>query len=146
MKRYISLMISMLLLYGCAKDEIKKDVVTKNDVIKNKEIVLPEKKKETIPEKEKINVGWSDANTYTVTVISENAEKAKDKARHKILQDIVKIRMLNESRFTDITKINAEFDKPLKNGRIISEKKADSGVEIYFQIQDEGLKQKFEKK
>jgi hypothetical protein len=79
-------------------------------------------------------------------VVSENLEKAKEKARHKILQDIVKVRMMNESRFTDISKINSEFDKPMKNGKVISEKRVANGIEIYYQIQDNGLKEKFEKK
>jgi len=54
--------------------------------------------------------------------------------------------MISESRYTDITKISKEFEKPLKEGRIISDQKIDKGVEIYFQIKDKGLKAKFEKK
>ncbi len=146
MKHNILIIISIFLFYGCANEEIKKEVVKKDNIVKQKEVIQPEKKKEIIPEKEKINIGWSDENTYTVSVISENVEKAKEKSRHKILQDIVKVRMHNESRFTDIAKIKAEFEKPLMNGKVISEKKVETGVEIYFQIQDEGLKQKFEKK
>ena len=73
-------------------------------------------------------------------------DKAKDAAKHKILQDIVKVRVLNESRYTDITKISAEFDKPLKEGKVISQKQVDNGVIIYYQIRDTGLKEKFEKK
>jgi uncharacterized protein (DUF342 family) len=56
------------------------------------------------------------------------------------------VRVLNGSRYTDITKISAEFDKPLKEGKVISEKKVSNGVEIYFQIRDENLKEKFERK
>lgn len=119
---------------GCSPKYVK------NDQIKT------EIKTESISSEKQVNVGWSDMNTYTVKAVSENTEKALLKAKHQILQDIVKIRMLNESRFTDITKINAEFEKPLKEGKVISEKKIDNNVEIYFQITDEGLKQKFEKK
>lgn len=133
MKLNLFLIIFILLLTSCAQKEIKKD------------IIKPEPEKKTIISNE-ISVGWSDKDTYTVKVSAENLEKAKEKAKHKILQDIVKVRMFNESRFTDITKINSEFEEPLKNGKIISEKKVDNSVEIYYQIQDEGLKQKFEKK
>lgn len=134
MKLNLFLIIFILLLTGCVQKEIKKD------------IIKPEPEKNTITNNEQISVGWSDKDTYTVKVSAENLEKAKEKAKHKILQDIVKVRMFNESRFTDITKINSEFEVPLKNGRVISEKKIDNSVEIYYQIQDEGLKQKFEKK
>lgn len=134
MKLNIFLLLFILVLSGCAPQEVKKDSVK------------PEQKIESKPASEQFNTGWSDLDTYTVKIVSENLEKGKEEAKHKILQDIVKVRMMNESRFTDITKINAEFEKPLKNGKIISEKKVANGVEIYFQIQDEGLKQKFEKK
>lgn len=134
MKLNLFLVIFILLLTSCAQKEIKKD------------IIKPEPEKKTITNNEQISLGWSDKDTYTVKVSGETLEKAKEKAKHKILQDIVKVRMFNESRFTDITKINYEFETPLKNGKIISEKKVDSNVEIYYQIRDEGLKQKFEKK
>lgn len=134
MKLNLFLGIFILLLTSCAQKEIKKDIIK----------LEPEKK--ITANSEQISLGWNDKDTYTVKVSAENLEKAKDKAKHKILQDIVKVRMLNESRFTDIAKINSEFEVPLKNGKIISEKKVDNSVEIYYQIQDEGLKQKFEKK
>ena len=134
MKLNIFLLISILLLSGCAEKEVKKNLIE------------PEVKIENVSDEKKINAGWSDANTYTVKILSENLDKGREKAKHQILQDIVKVRMMNESRFTDITKINAEFDKPLKNGKVISEKKVEQGIEIYFQIKDEGLRQKFEKK
>jgi len=131
MKLNIFLFICLFLISGCANKEVVKDT-TKPDI--------------KIENKDQVETGWNDQNTYTVKVVSENLEKGKEKAKHQILQDIVKVRMMNESRFTDITKINAEFEKPLKNGKVISEKKSVNGVEIYFQITDEGLKQKFEKK
>jgi len=134
MKLNIFLLIFILLISGCAQKEIKKDSVKSEPKIEKE-----------VP-KEVASIGWSNADTYTVKVIAESVDKGKEKAKHQILQDIVKVRMLNESRFTDITKINAEFDQPLRNGKVISEKKVENGVEIYFQINDEGLKQKFEKK
>jgi hypothetical protein len=134
MKLNLFLIFFIIFLTGCAQKELKKDII-KNE---------PEKKAVIVTED--VSTGWSDKDTYIVKVVSENIEKAKEKAKHKILQDIVKVRMMNESRFTDITKINSEFDKPLKNGKVISEKRVESGIEIYYQIQDEGLKEKFEKK
>ena len=134
MKLNVFLLIFILILSGCASKEVVK------------EPVKTEPKTENTAKTEAMSTGWSDADTYTVKVVSESAEKGKEKAKHQILQDIVKVRMLNESRFTDITKINAEFEKPLKNGKVISEKNVAGGVEIYFQIKDDGLKQKFEKK
>jgi len=130
-KLNIFILISIFLLSGCAQKEVLIDTAK------------PEIK---VEKTEQISTGWSDANTYTVKVISESLQKGKEKAKHQILQDIVKVRMMNESRFTDITKINAEFEKPLKNGKVISEKNLTDGVEIYFQIQDNDLKKKFEKK
>jgi len=134
MKLHLLLLIFPFILYGCAQKEVKKETLKNDKIVENTTTT------------QQVSTGWSNADTYTVKVVSENVEKGKEKAKHQILQDIVKVRMLNESRFTDITKINAEFEKPLKNGRVISEKKLDKGVEIFFQIKDEGLKQKFEKK
>ena len=134
MKLKIFLLIFTFILSGCAKQEIKKDPVK------------PETKIENVNKNEQIRSGWNDPDTYTVMIVSESKEKGIEKAKHKILQDIVQVRMMNESRFTDITKINDEFEKPLKNGKVISEKKVENGTEIYFQIKDEGLKKKFEKK
>lgn len=134
MKLNVFILIFIILITGCTKQEMVKDPVK------------TEPKAENTIKTEQISTGWSDADTYTVKVVADSVDRGKEKARHQILQDIVKVRMLNESRFTDITKINAEFEKPLKNGKVISEKKAENGVEIYFQIKDEGLKQKFEKK
>lgn len=134
MKLNICIIIAIFLFAGCAPKGVIKDPITPETKIENKTKI------------EDVSVGWSDLDTYTVKVVSESLEIGKVKAKHQILQDIVKVRMLNESRFTDITKINSEFEKPLKNGKVISEKKVADGVEIYFQIKDEGLKQKFEKK
>lgn len=134
MKFNILMLAFLILLSGCAKKEIKEEIIKPETKIENKTI------------NEQISTGWADADTYTVMVVSESVEKGKDKAKHQILQDIVKVRMMNGSVFTDITKINNEFEKPLKNGKVISEKKVENGVQIYYQIKDDGLKKKFEKK
>ena len=134
MKFNILFLVCLILLSGCAKKEIKED------------IRKPEQKIESTTEKEQISTGWADQDTYTVVVVAENVDKGREKAKHQILQDIVKVRMMNGSMFTDITKINNEFKKPLDNGKVISEKKVEKGIEIYYQIKDEGLKQKFEKR
>lgn len=143
MKLNLFLIIFITFLTGCSQEELKKDIIVNES---KKEIIVNEPKQEIITISKEMSVGWSDKDTYTVKVVSENSEKAQEKARHKILQDIVKVRMMNESRFTDISKINSEFEKPLKNGKVISEKKVESGIEIFYQIQDTGLKEKFEKK
>ena len=134
MKLKIFFMIIILVSTGCAQKEIKeaKKETAKPAVIEVK--------------KEQFTPGWTGNDTYTVKASAENLEKAKDKAKHQILQDIVKVRMKNDSRYTDITKIVKEFEKPLKEGRVISEEKTEKGIDIYFQIKDEGLKEKFEKK
>lgn len=93
-----------------------------------------------------ISLGWSDEDTYTVRVVSNDLDSAIDAARHKILHDIVKVRMINESRFTDISKISEEFEKPLKGGLILNQRPVTGGVEIYYQITDTGLKKKFQRK
>ena len=54
--------------------------------------------------------------------------------------------MLNESRYTDITKISAEFEMPLKEGKILLQNQTSEGIEIYYQIREQGLKNKFERK
>jgi len=137
--RIINFLIITLIITGCAGTDIVKEPVKKT----SEEKAVEDVKKETeIP----LPVGWTDKDTYTVTVTAPDIEKARDAARHKILHDIVKVRMLNESRFTDITKISAEFDKPLKEGKIISQKQVSGGLQIFFQIRDEGLKEKFERK
>ena len=143
--RNFSFLLIILFIAGCsAKEAIKEPVNKAQEVIteeKAVEIVEQKAETETPPA-----TGWTDKNTYTVTVNAPDMDKAKEAARHKILHDIVKVRMMNESRFTDITKISAEFDKPLKEGKVISQKPLNGGLQIYFQIRDEGLKEKFERK
>jgi len=90
--------------------------------------------------------GWNDPDTYTVKAKGANLEAAQGQARHRILKDIVNVRVLGGSRYTDITKISDEFDRPLKGGRVLQKNNIDGGIEIYFQIRDKGLKAKFERK
>lgn len=127
--RIIHILIIALFLTGCAGKEIVKDSNVKAEAVK----LAP-------------STGWSDRDTYTVSVSATDIDKAREAAKHKILQDIVKVRMLNESRYTDITKISGEFDRPIKEGKVISQKQTGSGVEIFFQIKDKDLKEKFERK
>lgn len=124
--------IICLLFTSCTADKtfVKEDKVTLE--------------KPVIVESE-ISPGWADSNTYTVKVLSPDLDTAIEAAKHQILQDIVKVRMLNDSRFTDISRISQEFDKPLKNGRVLSQKSVYGGIEVLYQITDEGLKKKFER-
>lgn len=137
--RIIYFLLLSLIIAGCAAKETVKDPVVV--ISEDKAVEIVKKETETTP-----STGWTDKDTYIVSVTAPDMDKAREAARHKILHDIVKVRMLNESRFTDITKISAEFDKPLKNGKVISQKQVTSGIQIYFQIRDDGLKEKFERK
>jgi PBP1b-binding outer membrane lipoprotein LpoB len=137
MKIFITLIC--LIFTGCASDT---NMVTEKPVPDKKNIEATDDKSSG-PD---ISLGWSDEDTYIVKVISKDIDSAIDAARYKILHDIVKIRMINQSRFTDISKISQEFDKPLRNGEIIKERPVSEGVEIYYQIRDKGLKQKFQRK
>ncbi len=101
---------------------------------------------EAEPAPEQIKTGWSDENTYTVSATGSDSYSARRAAEHRVLKDIVNVRVRNNSRFTDITRIRDEFSKPLRDGIILREEKTGDGVKIYFQITDEGLKQKFQRK
>ena len=137
--RIIYFLLLSLIIAGCAAKETVKDPVVA--ISEDKAVEIVKKETETTP-----STGWTDKETNILSVTDPDMVKAREAARHKILHDIVKVRMLNESRFTDITKISAEFDKPLKNGKVISQKQVASGIQIYFQIRDDGLKEKFERK
>ncbi len=126
--------IILLLFIGCSSE---KQIIQNN--------MTAEPVKEPVKEPE-VKLGWADEDTYTVKIISKDLDSAIDSARHKILQDIVRVRMLNDSRFTDISKISGEFDQPLKQGKIIQSQEVSGGLEIYYQIRDQGLKKKFERK
>jgi hypothetical protein len=90
-------------------------------------------------------IGWSDDDTYTVMVTDKSEEDAVRAAHHKILKDIVDVRVRNNSKYTDIIKIRDEFDIPLRNGRILKQLHTTEGITIYYQIQDKGLKAKFQR-
>lgn len=138
----IFLIFAIILTFSCASKDIKQSqVIEKSPEQKTEYVEKKEDKKENPPV-----IGWIDKDTYTVQVIDDDLDKAKNAARHKILQDIVKVRILNGSVYTDITKISSEFDKPLKEGKVISQRQINGKIEIYFQIQDKDLKSKFERK
>jgi maltose-binding protein MalE len=99
-----------------------------------------------VDESKPVSTGWSDEDTYTVVVTEKTMERAVEQAKHQILKDIVNVRVSNQSRYTDIVKIRDEFDIPLKKGRIVSKKELPEGIQIYFQIRDTGLKEKFQRK
>lgn len=90
-------------------------------------------------------IGWSDDDTYTVKVTDINETAAIQAAKHKILKDIVDVRVRNNSKYTDIEKIRDEFDMPLKNGTVIKRIPDADRLTIYFQIRDKGLKKKFQR-
>jgi len=89
--------------------------------------------------------GWTDDDTYTVTVNDVTEKKAVEQAKYQILKDIVNVRVKNNSRYTDIIKIREEFEIPLQNGKIINKRDIPGGIQIYFQIRDTGLRQKFQR-
>lgn len=129
MIKKFSILIITAFIFSCAgtqKVETKKPA----NQIKEKETVL----------------GWADINTYTVKVQGATRGKAKDKAINKIFRDIVNVRVLNKSPYSDINNIMKEFKDPIENGKIISEKQTADGVEINFQIYEKDLKKKFDRK
>jgi hypothetical protein len=93
-----------------------------------------------------VETGWSNDNTYTVSAEDISEKGAVEKAKYQILKDIVDVRVKNNSRYTDIIKIQGEFEIPLKNGVIINSKTTPAGIQIFFQIRDNGLRQKFQRK
>jgi len=138
----IFIIILLFFIIGCATEKqiVETDIPAEPVMEPAKDRVI-----ETVKEPE-VKLGWVDEDTYTVRVVSGNLDSAIDSAKHKILQDIVRVRMLNDSRFTDISRISREFEEPLRNGKVISQKQGSGGLEIYFQIRDQGLKKKFERK
>jgi hypothetical protein len=90
--------------------------------------------------------GWVDEDTYTVTAVADTEAKAVERAKFQIFKDIVGVRVKNNSRYTDIEKIQNEFYLPLKNGSIIGKEHIPGGVKIYFQIREKGLREKFQRK
>lgn len=126
--------IILLLFIGCSSDR---------QIVKEDKAEVPVKENTALPD---IQLGWADEDTYTVRIVSKDLDSAIDSARHKILQDIVRVRMLNDSRFTDISKISSEFEQPLKKGTVLMSQQVSGGLEIYYQIRDHELKKKFERK
>jgi hypothetical protein len=92
-----------------------------------------------------VATGWSDDDTYTVRVSDKTEDDAVKAAKHKILKDIVDVRLRNNSRYTDIVKIRDEFDMPLRNGVIVKRQQKPDELTIYYQIRDKGLKKKFQR-
>ncbi|MBP7734809.1 MAG: hypothetical protein KA369_02440 [Spirochaetes bacterium] len=92
-----------------------------------------------------ITTGWSDDDTYTVKVTDKTEDDAIKVAKHKILKDIVDVRLRNNSRYTDIVKIRDEFDMPLRNGVVVKRQQIPDELTIYYQIRDKGLKKKFQR-
>jgi regulatory protein YycI of two-component signal transduction system YycFG len=88
--------------------------------------------------------GWLDDDTYTVSVTAETQSKAVDMARHRILKDVVDVRVRKGSKYTDISMIKEEFKIPLENGQIIKSKNTAEGIKIYYQIREKNLRKKFE--
>ncbi len=133
-ERLVFLVLLTFLWGGCSSTNVQDEPVKKNEP---KKIEKPA----AVPE-----TGWSDRDTYTVRVTGADEKAAKARARHKILKDIVNVRVLNGSMYIDITKIADEFDKPLKGGKVIHKNRVSGGVEIFFQIRDKGLKKKFQRR
>ncbi|MDY6969566.1 MAG: hypothetical protein SVR08_13055 [Spirochaetota bacterium] len=146
MKKII-IVLGLFFLFSCTVAEKKKTPPAKVEEPQQK-AEIPQKKVEEKEEKKilepSIDTGFVDEDTYNVRVLGENESAAIDNAKHRILKDIVSVRMMNRSRYTDITKIKMEFSEPLKKGKIIHRREIGDGLEIYFQIRAKGLKQKFE--
>jgi len=124
----IFLFLVILFLTGCVSD--------RNTALKNNEpSVMPD-----------VRTGWIDADSYAVRAVAENERKAIERAKHRILKDIVNARIMNGSRYSDISKIQEEFFYPLLKGRVIESKDVPGGKEVYFLITDKGLRQKFNRK
>ncbi|OHD70699.1 MAG: hypothetical protein A2W19_12010 [Spirochaetes bacterium RBG_16_49_21] len=90
--------------------------------------------------------GWIDEDAYTVTATADSEQKAIEEAKYQILKDIVAVRIKNNSGYTDIVKIQGEFDPLFKEGKVISKTDIPNGIRIYFQIRDKGLRNKFQRR
>ena len=135
-------------LSNCSSKDSKK-VEKKDEVVEKKiEIKVVKKVKKVKKETVKISVktGWSDKDTYVVQVVSGDEHSAVGLAKTKILKDIIKVRLKKYGTYTKIQEIKEEFEKPLKNGKIINREKVKNGIKIFYQIRDNNLKQKFELK
>lgn len=119
-------LISLFVISGCTSGE--KKIPVENPVVPDSAL------------------GWADEDTYIVKARAATLPLAIDRAEHQILKDIVNVRVMNESPYTDIEKISVEFAGPLKNGKVIKQGEIEGGLEILYRIQDRGLKKKFERK
>ncbi len=99
----------------------------------------------TVTNKLPQSTGWIDNDTYMVRVSGDTEQKAVENAKHRILKDIVDVRIRNKSRYTDIVKIKEEFDLPLRRGSITKKIMIPGGIDIIFQIRDTNLRNKFMK-
>lgn len=128
--------IAVILIWGCTSTEkiITNPPKADNDQLKIDPVLVQE-----------VNTGWNDEDTYTVRVSASDEKTAIEKARHQILKDIVNVRVRNQSRYTDISKIQDEFSKPLETGQIIQKNYRQGEIEIFYRITDNGLKKKFER-
>jgi hypothetical protein len=104
-----------------------------------------ERKVESTPVQE-VKTGWEDPDTYIVKVIDETEEKAVNKAKIRVLKDIINVRFKLYGKYSKIAEIKDEFDKPLKNGKVVSKRDLSGGVEIYYQVRYKNLKKMVEKK
>lgn len=104
-----------------------------------------ERKVESQPVNE-AKTGWEDTDTYVVKVTAESEEKAVNKAKIKVLKDVINVRFKLYGKYSKIAVIKDEFDKPLKNGKVINKRNINEGVEIYYQVRYKNLKKMFEKK
>ncbi|MCU0846396.1 MAG: hypothetical protein MUD12_00750 [Spirochaetes bacterium] len=103
------------------------------------------KKPLSVNDSSSLKIGWEDPDTYIVAATGSNEAAAVNNAKHKILKDIVNIRVRKGSVYTDISKIETEFENPLKTGKVLEKTNTDGGIKIYYQIRDKGLKSKFER-
>jgi len=130
-----AVIILLLAFLSCSSND--KTTIQKSD----REI----KKPSSVDDGSSLKIGWEDPDTYIVTATGSNEAAAVNNAKHKILKDIVNIRVRKGSVYTDIAKIETEFENPLKNGKVLEKINADGGIKIYYQIRDKGLKNKFER-
>ncbi len=127
--------IALLSIQSCKK--------TAQPVIERKVETKPANKSTA---KKEIKTGWEDPDTYTVMVVDESEEKAVNKAKIQILKDIINVRFKLYGKYSKIAVIKDEFDKPLKNGEVVSRRDVEGGLEIYFSVRYKNLKKMVEKK
>ena len=133
MKRTLFILLSITMAYGCKTPE------------KKVEPPKPKIEKKVVKKRPPVKTGWLDPNTYTIFISGNSSDDAVKKAKLKFFKDIVKARTLSGSPYTNIAQISDEFDKPLKNAKIIRKEKIDSGVAIYFQVRYPNLRRMFKK-